>query len=49
MILYEIFMHSVITLIIFVLVSHPNRFSPEWLRKHEAKLETIRPLHLSPT
>jgi hypothetical protein len=27
----------------------PNRFSPEWLWKHKAKLETIRPLHLSPT
>jgi hypothetical protein len=27
----------------------PNRFSPEWFRKREAKLETIRPLHLSPT
>jgi hypothetical protein len=27
----------------------PNRFSPEWLRKREANLETIRPLHLIPT
>jgi hypothetical protein len=27
----------------------PNRFSPEWLQKREAKLEAIRPLHMNPT
>jgi hypothetical protein len=46
---FKLFMHNATTFDYFHLGFSPNRFSPEWLRKHEAKPETIRPLHLSLT